>query len=303
MERVIPLLDAVPYLRAYTGQSFVIKLGGELLAEPKLRAKVARDIAVLHRLSIGVIVVHGGGPQLDALSERLGLKVEVVAGRRVTSKAVLEAAKMVFRGQLSLDLVSALEKQGEKAVGLSGVDGALVRARRRPPTLVTGDDGERVPVDYGEVGDIESVDPRLLSALLAAGSIPVVSPLGGGADGAVFNINADTMAAEIAAAMGAAKLILLTRAPGILADGADLGSILHWTDLQQLDELAKSGAFTAGMRPKIAAVRTALQGGVPRVHVIDGRRNGALLEEVFTTDGCGTLVVAEADDTPAEPLL
>lgn len=303
MERPLLLLDAVPYLRAYAEQTFVIKLGGELVGAPDQLAQVARDIAVLHRVGIGVVVVHGGGPQLDAMTQRMGLSVERIAGRRITSPEVLEAAKMVFRGQLSLDLVTAVLNQGERAVGLSGVDGRTVQAVRRPEALVTDDAGARVPVDFGEVGDVTGVDVELLEGVLASGSIPVVSPLGVDSAGRVLNVNADTMAAEIAVALGAAKLLLLTRAPGILADVDDAGSLLHWTDLAQLAELEKAGAFKAGMRPKVAAVRRALDGGVARVHVLDGRRDGALLEEVFTTDGCGTLVVAEADDTPSEPLL
>ena len=301
--RTIPLLSAVPYLRAYADQVFVIKLSGDLLRDETVLEHVARDVAVLHRLRIAVVVVHGGGPQLDELTGRLGLSVERVAGRRVTSPEVLEAAKMVFRGQLSLDLVSALIRQGEPAVGLSGVDGHLLLAQRRPEVQVTDDSGEQVIVDYGEVGDVVGVDPAVLFSVLETGSIPVVSPLGADAEGRVLNINADTVAAELAAALGAAKLILLTRAPGILRDADDADSLLHWTDLAELAELERSGALSGGMRPKVAAIRRTLTAGVPRVHVVDGRRNGALLEEVFTTDGCGTLVVAEAQETPAEPLV
>ena len=303
MERTIPLLSAVPYLRAYHDQTFVVKLGGELLADPAMLSKVARDVAVLHRLRVGVVVVHGGGPQLDAMTERLGLDVERVAGRRVTSPDVLEAAKMVFRGSLSIDLVSALAKAGEAAVGLSGAGGGLITARRRPPLEMTDDDGTTAEVDYGEVGDLESVDAGVLHAVLESGAIPVVCPLGADGQGAVFNINADTMAAEIAIAVGAAKLILLTRAPGVLADATDPASLLHWTDLRELARLESEDAFSGGMRPKIAAVRRALTGGVPRVHVVDGRRDGALLEEVFTTEGCGTLIVPQADQAPAEPII
>ena len=303
MERPLLLLDALPYLRAYAGQTFVVKLSGELVGDPTLLTTVCRDIAVLHRLNIRVVVVHGGGPQLDAMTETMGLRVERVAGRRITSTEVLEAAKMVFRGQLSLDLVTALMKQGERAVGLSGVDGATVQAARRPEALVTDDDGVRRSVDFGEVGDVTEVSADLLLSILASGSIPVVSPLGVCPNGSIVNVNADTMAAEIAIGVGAAKLLLLTRAPGILADVDDGESLLHWTDLAQLRELGSAGAFKAGMRPKIAAVTRALEGGIPRVHVVDGRRDGALLEEVFTTDGCGTLVVKAADDVPAEPLL
>jgi len=302
VERTIALLDAVPYLRAYANQIFVIKLGGELLADASRLANVARDIAVLHRLRIGVVVVHGGGPQLDEITAQLGLDVERVAGRRITSPDVLEAAKMVFRGQLSLDMVSALSREGERAIGLSGVDARMVLAVRRPHSVVTDDEGQRRQVDFGEVGDVVSVDASVLHSVLQGDAIPVVSPLGTDEKGHIYNVNADTVAAEIAVAMGAAKLMLLTRAPGVLRDVDDPTSLLHWADLGQLHELEAAGAFRAGMRPKIAAVRCALQGGVPRVHVIDGRRNGALLEEVFTTDGCGTLVVPEADEAPAEPL-
>jgi acetylglutamate kinase len=302
VERTIALLDAVPYLRAYAGQIFVVKLGGELLGDARLLAAVSRDIAVLHRLNIGVIVVHGGGPQLDQITSRLGLDVERVAGRRITSPEVLEAAKMVFRGQLSLDMVSALIREGERAIGLSGVDGRIVQALRRPETVVTDDDGTRRHVDFGEVGDVTGVDPSVLLSVLDGGAIPVVSPLGADDQGRIYNVNADTIAAEIAGAVDAAKLLLLTRAPGILADASDPSSLLHWADLRQLAEMEQAGCFQAGMRPKIAAIRRALEQGVPRVHVIDGRRDGALLEEVFTTDGCGTLVVTHAEDTPAEPL-
>ena len=303
MERSIELIDAVPYLRAYADQCFVVKVGGELLEDPESRARITRDIAVLHRLRIRVVVLHGGGPQLDAMTSRLGLPVERVAGRRITSPAVLEAAKMVFRGKLSLDVVSSLIAQGERAVGLSGADGGLVEAQRRPEALVTNDDGERQSVDFGEVGDVTSVDIGLLRSIMDSGSLPVVSPLGADRDGRILNVNADTMAAEIAAALGATKLVLMTQTPGILRDLSDPESLLHWTDLNELEALAQSGSFSGGMRPKVAAVRRALVGGVPRVHIIDGRRDGALLEEVFTTDGCGTLVVPEADEAPAEPLV
>lgn len=303
MERSIELIDAVPYLRAYAEQCFVVKVGGELLADDETRTKIARDIAVLHRLRIRVVVLHGGGPQLDAMTSRLGLPVERVAGRRITSPEVLEAAKMVFRGKLSLDFVSALIAQGERAVGLSGADGGLLEAQRRPEAVVTDDDGDRIRVDFGEVGDVTAVDISLLTSILDSGSIPVLSPLGADREGRILNVNADTMAAEIAVGMGATKLILLTQAPGILRDLEDPESLLHWTDLVELESLAQSGSFSGGMRPKVTAIRRALEGGVPRVHIINGRRNGALLEEVFTTDGCGTLVVPQANEAPAEPLV
>lgn len=301
MERVIGLLDAIPYLRAYSGQTFVIKAGGELLQEPRWRDAIARDLAVLHRLGVGVVLVHGGGPQLDAAAGRLGVDNRVVAGRRVTSPELLEAAIMEWRGRLSMAWVTALQANGERAVGLAGMDGGLIRAERRPPAVVTTDEGERVTVDYGLVGDVREVRADVLQAVLRIPAIPVVTPLAQGAAGEVLNVNADTVAAEIAVAVKAAKLVMLTRAPGILADADDPESVLHWTDLVELAQLEEEGKIRGGMRPKVNAIRKAIKGGVPRVHVVDGRRPGSLLEEVFTTEGSGTLVVDEADDTPAEP--
>ncbi len=303
MERVITLLEAVPYLRAYAGQTFVLKAGGELLEDARSRAAVARDVGVLHRLGIRVVFVHGGGPQLDAEAERGGLGTARVAGRRVTSPELLDAAVRVWRGALSTSVVAALAATGERAVGLSGVDGGLLRARRRPPALVADDDGVQRAVDYGLVGDVVEVSVDVVRAVLDLPAIPVVAPLAAGIDGEpALNVNADTVAAELAVALGAEKLVLLTRAPGIRTDPNDDDSVLHYGDLDSLDELAASGALSGGMRPKVDAIRRALTGGVPRAHVVDGRRVGALLEEVFTRAGSGTLLVAQTDDMPAEPL-
>jgi len=301
MERTLALLDAIPYLRAYAGQTFVVKAGGELLAEPRWRDGIARDLAVLHRLGILVVLVHGGGPQLDAAASRLGIETQRVAGRRVTSQALIDAAIMEWRGTLSTACVTALTRMGEPAVGLSGVDGGLLQGSKRPPTVLTDDGGHRVHVDFGLVGDLQEVQPVAVRSVLQIPAIPVVTPLAAGPEGTVLNVNADTVAAALAVALGAAKLVLLTRAPGILEDPEDATSSLHWTDLEELAELEQKGAIKGGMRPKVAAIRRALGAGVPRAHVVDGRRAGALLEEVFTTDGSGTLVVAHAQTAPAEP--
>jgi acetylglutamate kinase len=297
MERVLSLLEAIPYLRAYAGQRFVIKLGGGLLENPE---PLIRDVAALCRLGIGVVLVHGGGPQLDEAATVRGLTTTRIAGRRITSPALIQTAAQVWRGELSLALVSAFRQQGELAVGLSGADGGLLTAVRRPPQVVIDDAGTRQTVDYGQVGDVVGYQGTALEGMLAAGLIPVVSPLAMSESGELLNVNADTVAATIAAGIGAAKLILLTTAPGILADPTDPGSALHWTDLGGLAQLEAQGRLTGGMRPKLAAIRIALGGGVPRVHVIDGRKPGALLEEVFTTEGCGTLVVAQAEQCPPE---
>lgn len=302
MERVISLIDAIPYLRAYAGQRFVVKASGEILQEPSWRDAVARDLAVLHRLGISTILVHGGGPQLDEALAREGRTSTRVAGRRVTTKADLEAAIREWRGTCSSAWISALTAQGERAVGFSGADGGLVQAAKRPPAVVVDDNGDRVQVDFGWVGDVTGVYTDVIEQMLDLPTIPVISPLAIDPNGQLLNVNADTVASEVAVALGAAKLILLTRAPGILSDPNDPLSVLHWADLDMLDELRANGALSGGMRPKVDAIRRALNGGVPRVHVVDGRRPGALLEEVFTTEGSGTLVVDKSDDTPAELL-
>jgi acetylglutamate kinase len=220
----------------------------------------------------------------------------------VTSPELLDAAVLEWRGRLSMAWVSALQAAGERAIGLSGVDAGLLRAERRPPAITTTDAGEKVTVDYGLVGDLREVRVDVLQAVLRIPAIPVVTPLALGAQNDVLNVNADTVAAEIAVSIRAAKLLMLTRAPGILADPADPSTVLHWTDLVELAQLEEQGMIKSGMRPKVNAIRRALKGGVPRVHVVDGRREGSLLGEVFTTEGTGTLVVLEADDTPAEPM-
>lgn len=302
MERVIGLLDAIEYVRRYTGQTFVVKAGGQLFEKPGWGDGVARDVAALHRLGIHVVLVHGGGPQLDRAADFLNLDNARVAGRRITSPELIDAASMVWRGRLSVQIVSALARHGERGIGLSGVDGGLLTADKRPPMVVVDDDGERKSVDYGLVGDLTFVDVEVVRAITQIPAIPVVSPLASGAGGQVLNVNADTVAAHLAVALGAAKLILLTQAPGILEDPADPNSVLHWTDLVQLQSLRDAGHLKGGMGPKLAAISHALNNGVPRVHVVDGRRSGALLEEVFTNDGSGTLVVREANDTPPEPV-
>lgn len=303
MDPVISLLEAVPYLRAYAGQRFVVKVGGELVGNPDWLAAVSRDVAVLHRLGIGVVFVHGGGPQLDAAARRAGLVSERVAGRRITSAALIDEAVRCWRGDVSSGCVRALSAHGERAVGVSGVDGGLLMARRRPPRVVTDDGGQRRSVDYGFVGDLIDVRTDVLDAVLGLPAIPVVTPLAVGEDTEVLNVNADTVAAAIAVALGAAKLVLVTQAPGVLSDPTDERTVVHWGDLETLDQLEAAGVLSGGMRPKVCAIRRALGGGVDRVHVVDGRRPGSLLEEIFTNAGSGSLFVTEgADPAPQSHL-
>ena len=252
----------------------VVKVGGDGFY-PERRGMLAADVAELS--STGpVVLVHGGGPQLDRAAARAGLPTHKVAGRRVTSDAVLLEAVREWRGWMSSAWVCALADHEVRAVGLSGVDGGLLRARRRPPVEVRTEDNGVRRVDYGWVGDIESVDVALLEAVLSLPAIPVVSPLAYG-DGGALNVNADTVAAEIAAALGAVRLVLLTGAPGIQTDPADEATALGRITRTTLDELDRAGSLRAGMRPKVAAVKLALDGGVGIVHIADGRRPGALL--------------------------
>lgn len=300
MERLISLTGAVPYLRAYAGQTFVVKVGGAIVAEDEWRAALVHQCAVLHRVGMSIILVHGGGPQLERVATARGVSAPRIAGRRITSDALLDVAVEQWRGRISTELVGAFRAVGERAVGLCGADGDLVVAKRRPPVPVTDDAGATQTVDFGRVGDLVSVNPEVLQAILDCEMVPIVSPLAACDDG-LLNVNADSIAAAIATALPAAKLILVGETPGILTDPDDEDSALPVADLAKLDQLEETGAIRGGMRPKVAAVRQALDGGVPRVHLVDGRSPDGILAEVFTHDGSGTLVVREGkgDDTPS----
>jgi acetylglutamate kinase len=289
------LKGALRYVRAYRDQVFVVKLGGEVLSDPAVRDQVAAQLALLSSLNIRLVVVHGGGPQASALSRALGQEPRIVAGRRITDDAALEVAKMVYAGQLNVDLLAALREHKVQAVGLSGIDADLLTAHRRPPVSVVDDDGRTVQVDYGHVGDIDRVDPRVLATLVEARFVPVVASLAGDEDGGVYNVNADTVAEALAVALRAQKLIFLTGAPGVLRDRNDPATLVTFADPDDLAGLMASGALAGGMRPKVEACIRAATSGVERTHIIDGRAPDALLLEVFTGAGCGTMIVARKE--------
>jgi acetylglutamate kinase len=289
------LKGALRYVRAYRDQVFVVKLGGDVLSGPETVDGVAGQLALLSSLGIRIVVVHGGGPQANALSRRLGLEPRIVAGRRVTDDSALEVAKMVYAGQLNVDLLAALREHRVQAVGLSGVDADLITAHRRPPVSVVDDSGATVRVDYGHVGDIDRVDPRVLLTLLEARLVPVVASLAGGDDGEIYNVNADTVAESLAVATRAQKLIFLTGAPGVLRDRNDPSTLVTFADPDDLAGLMANGALIGGMRPKVEACIRAATGGVERTHIIDGRAVDALLLEVFTGAGCGTMIVGRKE--------
>jgi acetylglutamate kinase len=291
IEGLAGLKGALGYVRAYRGKTFVVKIGGELLGDERARDALAAQIGLLHSLGIRCVLVHGGGPQATALGRRLGVEPTIVAGRRVTNDAQLEIAKMSFAGTVKVDLLAALRHSHVAAVGLTGVDADLLTATRRPQQLVRGDDGIEQIVDFGHVGDIERVDVSVLLALLGAGFVPVVSSLAGDADGNVYNVNADTVAEKLAVALKAAKLLVLTGAPGVLRDASDPTTVVSFADAADLEALVRSGAISGGMRPKVEACVRAAEGGVERTHILDGRTQDALLLEVFTGAGCGTMIV------------
>jgi acetylglutamate kinase len=283
------LRGAAPYIHMYKGKVFVIKTGGGAFRELATMRAFVEQVAILHHLGIRVVLVHGGGPQLDEVTAQLGVETRMVQGRRVTDAAAIDATSMVLNGLVNTRLLALCREFGIPAVGLSGVDGGLVLAHRRPPvTLASGE-----TVDYGMVGDIDGVEPAILDRLLDAGFLPVVSPLSADARGQLLNINADTVAANIGSAVNAEKLILCTGAPGILERLDDPQSLISYTDVAGLRRLREEGALSDGMLPKASAIEAAIRGGVRRVHVISYAAQDALLAEIFTNEGTGTLVVAD----------
>jgi acetylglutamate kinase len=289
------LKGALRYVRAYRDRVFVVKLGGDVVKDPDVLDHAAAQLALLASLGIRLVVVHGGGPQASALSRRLGSEPTIVAGRRVTDDQALEVAKMVYGGQLNIDLLASLREHRLQAVGLSGVDADLLTARRRPPVTVVDDAGVSRTVDYGHVGDITRVDPHVLTTLMGARCVPVIASLAGDDEGNVYNVNADTVAESIAVALQAMKLIFLTGAPGVLRDRNDPTSLVTFADPDDLESLMASGALAGGMRPKVEACIRAATSGVERTHIIDGRAPDALLLEVFTGAGCGTMIVGRKE--------
>jgi acetylglutamate kinase len=286
---VTALRHAVPYVRMFKRKIFVLKAGGEAFSTVQATRELMEQVGILHQVGVRVVLVHGGGPQSTRLAEALGVSSEFVDGRRVTDRRALEVATMVLNGEINTRILAACRDVGIPAIGISGVDAGLIQARKRPPVLREGPDGE--VVDYGFVGDIVEVDPGVLLTQIQNDLVPVVSPLSADESGTVLNINADTVAAGIACALGAEKLILATGAPGILEERTDPGSLISYIDRAGLSKLRDEGKLADGMLPKVAAIEKALAGGVRRVHVISYSLPDSLLLEVFTNEGTGTLVV------------
>ncbi|MGB9330637.1 MAG: acetylglutamate kinase [Steroidobacteraceae bacterium] len=291
------LRSAAPYIRLYKGKTFVVKVGGGVFADAAATRVLIEQIAILHYFGVRVVLVHGGGAQLTELSAALGVPTHMVEGRRVTDQKAIDVTAMVLNGLINTRLLGICRALDIEAVGLSGVDAGLVRAHRRAP--VKSSTGELI--DFGLVGDIAAVNTSVLKKLLDNGLMPIVSPLSADESGTLLNINADTVAAALGAALGAEKLILCTGAPGILGDVTDPGSLISYTDVHGLKRLREEGCIADGMLPKAKAIEDALRGGVQRVHVVSYQSPEGILGEVFTNEGTGTLIVADVHAlSPAE---
>jgi acetylglutamate kinase len=295
------LKQALPYLRKHKRQVMVIKLGGELAARPELLHSLAEDISLLMHVGIRIVVVHGGGPQATEVAKRMGIASTMVEGRRVTDEQTLDVAKMVFGGKINTEILSALLGQGVNAVGLSGVDAGILSATRRRPTEMTCEEtGEKKLVDFGFVGDVQAVDSTLLSLLMDNGYVPVLASLGADAHGKILNINADTVASVIAQDLKAGKLISLTSVPGVLRDKDDPESLVTRLTASEARQALTDGTVASGMKPKVAAVVDAVENGVTRGHILSGLEHGTVLMELFTREGCGTLIVGENEGEQVE---
>jgi acetylglutamate kinase len=283
------LVEALPYLQRYAGRTFVVKYGGHAMGDPELARDFAEDVVLLKAIGINPVVVHGGGPQIGAMLKKLGLESQFIDGLRVTDKATAEVAEMVLSGAINKELVNWISSAGGKAIGISGKDGGMVTASK--VTRTKKDPGSNIEqvVDLGYVGEPELVDTAVIETISAAGMIPVIAPIAAGADGATYNINADTMAGAIAAAIGAARLFLLTDVTGVLDKDKNLLTDLTPGDI---DRLADDGTISGGMIPKLETCVHAVLAGCEAAVVLDGRVPHAMLLEFFTSRGAGTLIRA-----------
>jgi acetylglutamate kinase len=291
-EKLDLLREALPYIQKFQGKTFVVKFSGKVTEDKDNLLSLAEELALLHQVGIRVCVIHGGGKQLTELAEKLGVAQTVISGRRVTDDDTLELAKMIFRGKINTEILAALRTRGIEAVGLSGIDGGVVKAVKRPPKdVVNKETGKTETVDFGHVGDIVDVDTRLITLLLENRYLPIISSLGADDEGKVYNINADTIAAEIAASLQAEKLILLSDVNGIYFDEKDKSTKISRLTITEARGLIEEGRATGGMVPKLENLISLLRRGVGSAHVIGGTKRNALLSEVFTDKGTGTMVM------------
>ena len=278
------LAEALPYIKRFHGKTIVVKFGGNAMIDERLKQCFARDVVLLKLVGMNVVVVHGGGPQIENLLTRVGKKGEFIQGMRVTDAETMEIVEMVLGGQVNKDVVSLINQAGGKAVGLTGKDGNLIHAKK---LLLQNQDNHADLIDIGMVGDITQIDPSLISYLEAGAFIPVIAPIGVGEHGETYNINADVVAGKIAEILKAEKLVLLTNTPGVL-DKA--GQVITNVTPKEINEMVADGTLYGGMLPKISSALDAAHSGVKSVHIIDGRVEHALLLEILTSHGVGTMI-------------
>ncbi len=278
------LAEALPYIKRFHGKTIVVKFGGNAMIDEKLKQCFARDVVLLKLVGMNVVVVHGGGPQIENLLTRVGKKGEFIQGMRVTDAETMEIVEMVLGGQVNKDVVNLINQAGGKAVGLTGKDSAMIRAKK---LMLKSRDNQADLIDIGMVGDIIGIEPALISHLQAAAFIPVIAPIGVGEEGETYNINADVVAGKVAEILKAEKLVLLTNTPGVLDKD---GKVVTDVTPAQIDALVEDGTLHGGMLPKIASALEAAQHGVKSVHIIDGRVEHALLLEILTSHGFGTMI-------------
>ncbi|MBS1728192.1 MAG: acetylglutamate kinase [Armatimonadetes bacterium] len=284
--------SAFPYIKTFRGKRFVFKLGGELCENKATLRLIMEQIALLSMFGIKVLIVHGGGKHATELGERLGYRSAFVSGRRVTSEEMIEVAKMSFAGVLNSDLVASMNSLGIPALGISGVDFNLVQAHRRPPVKIHDDRvGEEREVDFGFVADVDGINSAALETLLSLEAVPIVASLVAEDDGTILNINADTLATELAKAMGASKLIQLTAVDGVMSDLQDPGSLISVLTMKEAEAMMSDPSVSGGMIPKLKNAVAALEGGVDQVHIISGTKQDAILQEIFTNEGSGTMIM------------
>jgi acetylglutamate kinase len=278
------LAEALPYIKRFHGKTIVVKYGGNAMTDEHLKQCFARDVVLLKLVGMNVVVVHGGGPQIENMLTRVGKKGEFIQGMRVTDAETMEVVEMVLGGQVNKDVVNLINHAGGKAVGLTGKDGNFIRAKK---LLLENKDNPAEPIDVGAVGDITQIDPSLVGHLEGGGFIPVIAPIGVGSGGETYNINADVVAGKIAEVLKAEKLVLLTNTPGVL-DKA--GNLITGITPKQIDDMVEDGTLSGGMLPKIGSALDAAKNGVKSVHIIDGRVEHALLLEILTDHGVGTMI-------------
>ena len=278
------LAEALPYIKRFHGKTIVVKYGGNAMTDEHLKQCFARDVVLLKLVGMNPVVVHGGGPQIENLLARVGKKGEFVQGMRVTDAETMEVVEMVLGGQVNKEIVNLINQHGGKAVGLTGKDGNFIRAKK---LMMENKDNPGDLIDIGQVGDIVSIDPSLIALLDTGAFIPVIAPIGVGAEGETYNINADVVAGKIAEVLKAEKLVLLTNTPGVLDQS---GKLLTGITPKQVDDMVADGTLSGGMLPKIGSALDAARSGVTSVHIIDGRVEHALLLEILTDEGVGTLI-------------